>query len=190
MPAGAPGECCTRPALVLARVSCAPSARTSYARPAGRAAPSAPAKPEPRSVMDARLRCPTAVCPPGRALRVRAAQLAETCSRKTRVSGSVPPRRVALPPIREIAGLRGQPPRRRIGPATRRASLLANRKTNPASWGRPCFGGATGVRFRSPLARSYGRSQPAWARRGGFGLSSCCASVSVAHDFQCSTVHP
>jgi hypothetical protein len=50
--------------------------------------------------------------------------------------------------------------------------VVANCETNPAIWGRPCFGAATGVRFRSPLARSSGQSQPAWARRGGFGLSS------------------
>ena len=68
-------------------VSARRAAQTCSAGPARRAAPSAPAKPEARSVLDARLRCQTAVCPPGRAKRVLAAQHAQTRSRTLRVSG-------------------------------------------------------------------------------------------------------
>jgi hypothetical protein len=69
-------------AFMPRRVSRVSGRVPSFARPAGRAAPSAPARPEPRSVMDARLRCPTAVCPPDRAKRV-----SRGLQQETRVAG-------------------------------------------------------------------------------------------------------
>ena len=81
--------------------------KTRSARPGGRAASSAPARPDPRSVMDARLRCPTAVCPPGRATQVSHRSGVETCSRNLQVSGFDRRPRFRMPCIHENAVLRG-----------------------------------------------------------------------------------